>query len=143
MIVRQISVFLENRQGTLAKALSVLHDNGVNLRAMTVADTADFGIMRIVVNEPEKVEKILQAADYAVKITPVLALKVEDAPGELMNKVQELADGGISVEYVYAFATADPDGARVVFKVDKLEQAYKILIGKNIVNSDDSNENYW
>ncbi|MBP2646074.1 MAG: amino acid-binding protein [Firmicutes bacterium] len=128
MIVQQISVFLENRKGTLAKVLSVLHEHGVNLRAMTVADTADFGIMRMVVSEPEKVEKILHAADYAVKITPVLALKIEDTPGGLLNKIMLLANGGISVEYVYAFATTGSEGARVVLKVDKLEEANNMLL---------------
>ncbi|MBP2656106.1 MAG: amino acid-binding protein [Firmicutes bacterium] len=143
MILRQISVFLENKRGTLAQVLNALNENGVNLRAMTVADTADFGILRIVVNDPDKVEQILKDANYAVKITPVLTMKIEDSPGGLMKKVKLLTDNGINIEYIYAFASTDIDGARVVLKVDNLEQASQIMRDASAAEDGDYSRNCW
>ena len=130
MIIQQISVFVENRPGTLADVLGVLNSHQVNLRALSVADTADFGILRIVVNEPEKVEKFLREAGYAVKATPVLTIAIPDKPGGLLGQVEKLSAAGINVEYVYAFAATSANEARVVFKVDDLEKASRIINGE-------------
>ncbi|MDR3562148.1 MAG: ACT domain-containing protein [Negativicutes bacterium] len=127
MIIKQISVFLENRPGTLAEVLGVLGEHDINLRAMAVADTADFGILRLVVNEPDKVERVLRGANFAVKTTPVLAIKVSDQPGGLLTEIKRLTAAGINIEYVYAFATAASDEARVVLKVDDLKKAEEVL----------------
>lgn len=129
MIIQQISVFVENRPGTLAEVLAVLKDHDINLRALSVADTADFGILRMIVNEPEKVERILRGAGYAVKATSVLTLTVADTPGGLLEKLQQMSAAGINIEYVYAFAATSSSEARVVIKVDNLERAERILNG--------------
>src|SRR5665647_3184863 len=100
MIIQQISVFVENRPGTLAEVLGVMKEHEINLRAMSVADTADFGILRMVVNDPEKVERILRGAGYAVKSTPVLTMTVEDTPGGLLKQVGKMSSAGINVEYL-------------------------------------------
>ncbi len=130
MIIKQISVFIENRPGTLAEVLTVLGDNNINIRALSVADTSDFGILRLVVNEPDKVERILKEANLAVKVTPVLTLKITDKPGGLLADVRRLTAAGINIEYVYAFAASAAEEARVVLKVDDLAKAAKVLNGE-------------
>lgn len=146
MIIKQISVFLENRPGTLAEVLGILGEHDINLRAMAVADTSDFGILRLVVNEPDKVERVLRGANFAVKTTPVLGIKVADHPGGLLDELKKLTAASINVEYVYAFATTEADGARVVLKVDDLEKAAQVLRSEadrqNAGASDDPNF-YW
>ena len=104
MIIQQISVFVENQPGTLAEVLGILKANQVNLRALSVADTADFGILRMIVNEPEKVAKFLRDKGLAVKSTQVLTIAIPDNPGGLLEQVEKLSAAGINVEYVYAFA---------------------------------------
>ncbi len=143
MIIRQISVFLENRPGTLAEVLSVLGEHDINIRAMSVADTADFGILRLVVNEPDKVERVLKGANLAVKTTPVLAMKVSDKPGGLLAEVKKLTAAGINIEYVYAFAAPAADEARVVLKVDDLAKAERILNGVKTADSGETPNFYW
>jgi hypothetical protein len=142
MIIKQISVFLENKPGTLAQVLTVLGENNFNLRALSVADTADFGILRLVVNEPDKVEQALKGASLAVKTTPVLAMKISDKPGGLLAEVNKLTAANINIEYIYAFAAAAADEARVVLKVDDLAKAEKILNGEKTDGGDGPNF-YW
>ncbi|HWQ62761.1 MAG TPA: ACT domain-containing protein [Negativicutes bacterium] len=131
MIIKQISVFIENRPGTLAEVLTVLGGHNINIRALSVADTADFGILRLIVNEPEKVERLLKEASLAVKITPVLTMKISDKPGGLLADVKKLTAAGINIEYVYAFAASAAEEARVVMKVDDLAKAVKVINGEN------------
>ncbi len=132
MIIRQMSVFLENRPGAMAEVLAVLKDHKVNMRALALADTSDFGILRLVVNEPDKIGTILRDAGFTVKITQVLALTVEDDPGSLYEKLTKFSDAGVNVEYMYAFAAAGDSFARVVLKVDNLELATKITNGQEL-----------
>jgi len=127
MIIKQIAVFLENRPGKLAEVLEVLSRQDINLRAMSVADTADFGILRLVVNEPDKAVQVLRDANFAVKTTSVLGIKVSDKPGGLLDELKKLNAAGINIEYVYAFAAASVHDARVVLKVDDLEKAEQVL----------------
>ncbi len=131
MIINQLSVFVENQPGKLAEVLGVLHSHGVNIRAMSVADTADFGILRIVVNEPEKVQQILRGAGFTVRITPVVCIMLSDQPGGLFEHVNKLSSAGINIEYIYAFAAnATEKNARVVLKVDNLSLAERLISGK-------------
>mgnify|MGYP003585168017 FL=1 len=130
MIIRQMSVFLENRPGAMAEVLAVLKDHRVNLRALALADTSDFGILRLIVNEPDKIGCILRDAGFTVKITQVLALTLEDDPGSLYEKLMKFSGAGVNVEYMYAFAAAGDSFARVVLKVDNLELAAKIANGQ-------------
>lgn len=141
MIIKQISVFIENRPGTLAEVLSVLDGHAINIRAMSVADTADFGILRLVVNEPDKVERILKEASLAVKTTLVLTMKIADKPGGLLAQTKKLTAAGINIEYVYAFAAPAADEARVVLKVDDLAKAAKIINGEMLAS--DEPDFYW
>lgn len=143
MIIKQISVFLENRPGTLAEVLEVLGEHSVNIRAMSVADTADFGILRLIVNEADKVERVLKGASFAVKTTPVLAMKVADEPGGLLTHVKKLTAAGINIEYVYAFATTASSEARVVLKVDDLARAERTLYGDGPQDAGEGPNFYW
>jgi hypothetical protein len=147
MIIQQISVFVENQPGTLAEVLAVFKEHEVNLRALAVADTSDFGILRIIVNEPEKVERILRGAGLTVKMTPVLTITIDDRPGHLHEQVQKLSAAGINIEYMYAFATANGSDARVVLKVDDLSRADSIVRGevatKHIEDEDVVPNFYW
>ncbi|QDR82885.1 hypothetical protein [Sporomusa termitida] len=127
MIIHQLSVFIENQGGKLAEVLGVLKAHEINIRAMAVADTSDFGILRIIVNEPEKVQHILRGAGFTVKVTPVLTILVTDQPGSLFEQVDRLSAAGVNVEYVYAFAATSAETARVVLKVDNLPLAERLL----------------
>lgn len=146
MIIQQLSVFLENRTGTLVDVLATLHENNINVRAMSVAETADFGILRFIVNHPEAVEKVLRQAQFAIKVTPVLTVVLHDSPGSLLKQMQKLSDAGINIEYFYAFAVVGTEKARIVLKVDDLEQARQ-LIGShaesNLGDSNDEVDFYW
>lgn len=130
MIIHQLSVFVENQPGKLAEVLGVLHAHEINLRAMSVADTADFGILRIIVKEPEKVQHILRGAGFTVKITPVLSIVLSDQPGSLYEQIKKLSAAGVNLEYVYAFAATTADHARVVLKVDNLTLAERLISGE-------------
>ncbi len=143
MIIKQISVFIENRPGTLAEVLGIFDGHGINIRALSVADTADFGILRLVVNEPDKVERILKDASLAVKTTPVLAMKISDHPGGLLKEVKKLTNAGINIEYIYAFAAAAADEARVVLKVDDLAKAEKVVNGEKVADGGEGPNFYW
>jgi hypothetical protein len=94
---------------------------------MSLADTADFGIMRLIANEPDKVEQILRGASYAVKTTPVLSIKVSDSPGGLAEQIEKMSLAGINIEYLYAFAANCSDKARVVLKVSDVQQAERLV----------------
>ncbi len=129
MIIQQISVFLENRTGTLAEVLATLQKHNINVRAMSVAETADFGILRFIVNHPEDVEQVLRKAQFAVRITPVLTMVLEDSPGSLLERIQALSGAGINIEYFYAFAVVGTEKARIVLKVDDLERTQQLIGG--------------
>lgn len=149
MVIHQLSVFVENQPGKLAEVLGVLHEHSINIRAMAVADTADFGILRIIVNEPEKVQHILRGAGLTVKATPVLSVVLNDQPGSLFEKVSKLSSAGVNIEYVYAFAANSTEIARVVLKVDNLSLAERLINGQGTGNKpyQDDNDNvpdfYW
>lgn len=130
MIIHQLSVFVENQAGKLAEVLGVLKTHEINIRAMAVADTSDFGILRIIVKEPEKVQHILRGAGFTAKITPVVTILVTDQPGSLFDQVDKLSLAGVNVEYVYAFAATSAETARVVLKVDNLPLAERLLSGE-------------
>lgn len=144
MIIRQISLLLKNEPGAMAEVLELLEKNGINLRALTLSDATEFsGILRIVVKEPDKTEKLLVGSGYNVKNDPILTIALEDHPGSLYEKMQMLSDAGINIEYTYAFASSGDSGARVVLKADKMELADKILRGLQIDDDDMPIEVYW
>ncbi|MBD9247214.1 MAG: acetolactate synthase, partial [Clostridiales bacterium] len=102
MLITQISVFIENQPGKLGEVTQVLADNGVDMSALSLADTTDFGILRLIVNDPDKATEVLRTHDFIVKQSPVIAAVVDDRPGGLTEVLQILSFAGVSVEYMYA-----------------------------------------
>jgi hypothetical protein len=125
--VKQISIFLENKSGRLAKVTKVLAESGINIRALSIADTTDFGILRLIVNDPEKAWDVLKSEGFTVSSTEVIAIRIPDHPGGLASILQKLDDLGINIEYMYAFVGKSHGEAVVVFKVDAIENAIPIL----------------
>ena len=132
MKVEQISVFLENKAGRLAEVAKILGDNGVNIRALSLADTTDFGILRLIVNDRQKAKQVLKDAGFTVGITEVIAVEVDDTPGGLARILKPLAENGINVEYMYAFVEKSSNKAVLIFKFENLEKAIEVLKANNI-----------
>ena len=127
MIIKQLSVFLENKQGRMCAAADLLAQNNINIRALSLADTADFGILRLIVDKPEEGKKILSEAGIVVRVTNVLSLTMEDTPGGTLGVLRLLAERGIGVEYMYAFAGKNDGEAYMIIQADDLEAAEEIL----------------
>ena len=117
MSVHQISVFLENRAGQLAAITKVLADNGIDLRAISIAETADYGILRMIVDNAEKATGILLTNGYILSMTPVLVVGVSDQPGGLAPVLAVLAEGNIDIEYMYSLFTPEVGKAYMVFRI--------------------------
>jgi hypothetical protein len=131
MSVKQISVFIENKKGALASATRYLADNGINIRALSIADTQDFGILRIICDDPKSTESILKEGGYISTVTDVLATEIADKPGSMATILEVLADAQVVVEYTYAFLA--PDGhAYMIFRVDDNAVASAALAGAGI-----------
>ncbi|GHV30103.1 amino acid-binding protein [Synergistales bacterium] len=139
MSIEQISVFLENRSGRLAEAAKIMGESGVDLRAMSIADTTDFGILRVIVSDTKKALEALMNAGYAVSVTPVIAALIDNKPGGLANSLAALAEAGISVEYAYAFITCRTSDACVILRVTDNGRAAAVLgaAGTKIVSADE------
>lgn len=128
MTVKQISVFVENRPGRLSKITRLLGDNNISIRAMSIADTKDFGILRLIVDDSEKALSVLKENDFAVTVTGVLAIRISDKPGGLADAMECLYSENISVEYMYAaFLSEADETAYLVLRVDKLDEAVNAL----------------
>ncbi|WP_031517933.1 ACT domain-containing protein [Desulfofalx alkaliphila] len=127
MKVQQISVFLENKSGRLARVTEVLGENGINIRALSIADTTDFGILRLIVDDPEKAVPALKKGGFVVSTTDVLAVEVDDKPGSLSEAMRLLEQAAINIEYLYAFVQKNPQKALVVFRVEQVDQAIRVL----------------
>ena len=133
MALKQISVFVANETGALEKLVNILAEAGVDMRAMSIADTQEFGIMRMIVKGNTKACEVLRAAGYLVNISYVTAVEIPDEPGGLARVVSVLASHGVSIEYTYAFMTRSHGKACVVFRVEDNEAAEQILAGEGIV----------
>jgi len=127
MKVEQISVFLENKAGRLAEVTRVLGEAGVNIRALSLADTTDFGILRLIVDKYEVAREVLKSKGFTVGKTEVVAIEVPDRPGGLASVLAILAQAGINVEYMYAFVQHSGKNAVIIFRFDNLEDAISIL----------------
>lgn len=127
MSIKQISVFLENKKGRLLAVTKCLYENNINIRALSVADTTDFGILRMIVDQPELAYKALKSNGFTVRDTDVIAIEIPDDPGGLHNALQVLEKGDINLEYVYAFVDAKKGSALNVIRVDKMDEATEIL----------------
>ena len=127
MTVKQISVFVENKAGKLAELTEYLHEQEIDMRALSIAETQDFGIVRIIVDDAYKTSCILKEAGYVASITPVLAVEMPDEPGSLFKILKILGDGNVNLEYMYAFLTRKEDTAYMVLRVEDNEKAADIL----------------
>ena len=127
MQVQQISIFLENRVGRLQEVTKALADSDINIRALSLADTSDFGILRLIVNKPDETVQILRDAGFTVRENEVIAAEVEDRPGGLARIPGLFSGAGISVEYMYAFVERKTDNAVMIFRVESVPRATKTL----------------
>jgi hypothetical protein len=130
MKVEQISVFIENKSGRLAEIAGVLGGAGVNIRALSLADTSDFGILRLIVNDCEKAKQVLKEKGFTVSKTEVVAIEVPDRPGGLSEILRTLDRESINVEYMYAFVERCGENAVIIFRFDETEKAISTLLAK-------------
>ena len=127
MKVKQISVFMENRAGRLAEIARLLGKANINIRALSLADTSDFGILRLIVNDVDKAIAALRSAGHTVSLTDVVAIEIQDTPGGLAGILETLSQGNINVEYMYAFVEKRADKAVVIFRFENVDAALKVL----------------
>ncbi len=127
MKIQQLSLFIENKAGSLNTVCKTLTENKINLRALSLADTEQFGILRIIVQDWEQAKKLLEAAGFVVTVTEVFALKVDDRPGGLGEVLEILDQAGINVEYMYAFTYGSQDKAIIVFRFESPDEAVEAL----------------
>lgn len=127
MNIQQLSVFVENKQGRLADITAILADEKIDIRALSIADTSDYGILRLIVSNPDAAAAALREEGLTVTVTQVLGVGISDVPGGFSNVVCILADKGISVEYAYAFVTRSADTAYVILRVEDNAAATQVL----------------
>ena len=127
MKIKQISLFLENTSGRLVEALSLLGEANINIRALSLSDTSDFGILRLIVNDVDQAYQILTDKHYTVLKSDVVAVEVEDRPGALVDILRILKKAGINVEYTYAFVERRADRAILIFRFDDVEKGIRTL----------------
>lgn len=132
MKVEQISIFLENKAGRLAEVTRILSENKINIRALSLADTSDFGILRLIVSDTQKAREALKENGFTVGRTTVVAVEVPDAPGGLANILEILSTQGVNVEYMYAFVHQSGKNAILIFRFDRTDQAIETLEQNNI-----------
>lgn len=133
MKVEQISVFLENKSGRIADVTGILAQAGVNIRALSLADTSDFGVLRLIVDNNQQAEQALKQHNFTVGKTFVVAVEVDDRPGGLHKILDILQKVNINVEYMYAFVRPNSSNAVMIFRFEKLEEAVKVLQENGLV----------
>ena len=132
MNIKQVSVFLENKKGRLAEVTALLARQGVNIRALSLADTADFGVLRLIVSDSVKCFNVLKKNDFVAQMTDVIAVEIDDQPGGLNRVLAVFDKSDINIEYMYAFVEKKADKAIVIFRIDKIQLAAKTLEQNNI-----------
>jgi hypothetical protein len=137
MNIVQLSVFVENRSGRLADIVGFMADAKINIRALSLADTTDFGVLRMIVDEPEKAIEALKKKSLTIKTTEVIAAKVEDVPGGLAKVLSVFKKEHINIEYMYAFVEKKESSAALVFRVDNPDEAVKKLKGVKVLKAED------
>jgi hypothetical protein len=142
MAIKQLTIFVENKQGALVSITDTLSKHNINLRALSIAETPDFGILRLIVNDEETAEKILAEEGYLIKITDVVGVKISDEPGKLSEALRVLDEHKINMEYLYAFMTRTEKHAYVVLRVEDNAKAEALLenAGFHIITDDDVNK---
>ena len=131
-LIEQLSLFVENTPGSISKVCKVLKENNLSIRTLSLADTSEFGILRLLIKESSEAAKVLMAAGFVVKCASVLALTVPDQAGGLSGIFDILDRHNLSVEYMYAFTAGKADKAIIVFRFEDPVQAQKLLAGENI-----------
>jgi len=132
MIVHQISIFLENRAGQLAQVTRVLADNAVDMRAISIAETTDYGVLRLIVDDAEKATSVLLASGYVLSMTPVHVVAVPDQPGGLVPVLEALAEGDLDIEYMYSLFTHREGKAYMVFRNSDEEKFVSLLAAHGV-----------
>lgn len=128
----QISVFLENKSGRLSEVTGILAEAGVNIRALALADTSDFGVLRLILDNAEKAVSVLKDSGFTIGRTEVVAVQVEDRPGGLHNILDILKSNGINVEYMYAYVRHTGEHAVMIFRFDNISAALKVLADNQV-----------
>ncbi len=128
MKIKQLSIFVENKSGRLAQITKTLAEANVDIRALSIADTSDFGILRLIVDRPDDAVKALKDAHLTVSLTEVIAIGIEDRPGEFHKAMAVLSDAGIGIEYMYAFISRSAGRANVILRVDETGKAIDTLL---------------
>ncbi len=123
MLVKQINVFLENQSGRLAEVTRTLGENDIDIRALYIADTTEYGILRMILDKPDKAVEVLTASGFTVSSTPVIAIAIEDKPGTLDHALSIFSEGSLSLEYLYAYVGRTSDDAVVVIRVQDPQMA--------------------
>ena len=139
MAIKQLTVFVQNRKGTLVSVTDTLAENNVNLRALSIAETEELGILRLIVNDEKTAEKVLEEKGYLIKTIDVVGVKIGDEPGKLTAALKVLDEADINVEYLYAFMTRTEKHAYVVLRVEDNAKAEKVLLdaGFHIITEED------
>ena len=142
MAIKQLTVFVENKQGALITITDVLAKNEINLRALSIADTEDFGILRLIVNDVAAAKKVLEDEGYLIKVTDVVGVKIGDAPGKLTAALKVLDENKINMEYLYAFMARTEKHAYVVIRVEDNDATEAALVnaGFHIITEADVNK---
>lgn len=139
MAIKQLTVFVQNKKGTVVSVTDVLSKNNINIRALSIAETEEFGILRLIVNEQDLAEKVLLENGYLIKTIDVIGVKIGDEPGKLTSALKVLDEANINIEYMYAFMARTEKHAYVVLRVEENEEAELTLInaGFKLINNAD------
>ena len=138
MTIKQLTVFVKNSKGSLVDLTNLLAQNEINIRALSVAETQEFGMLRLIVNNVDKATKILEENNYLIKAVDVIGIKISDKPGGRAKALDALDKADINVEYMYAFTAASDRGAYVVFRVDNNKDAEDVLNKNGFATLDQS-----
>jgi hypothetical protein len=136
MRIKQISIFLENKKGRLAEITKLIAASGIDIRALSIADTAEFGILRLIVDKPEAAVEAISKGGFTVKSTDVLAIEIPDKPGSLAKVMDIFEKTGVNIEYLYASLEKDSSTAVVIFKVEDIEHGMKIAVEHKLTTVD-------
>jgi len=132
MSIKQVSVFLENKVGRAAEVIRIISKEKIDIKALALSDATDFGVLRIIVDDPDRCIKILKENNLVAQETEVIAIEIEDKPGGLNHVLTVLTENGINVEYMYATIEKKKNNAIVIFKIDEIEKAKEILANDKI-----------
>ena len=130
MLIKQLSIFLENKKGRFTEVTRILGEAGINMTALTVAESSDFGILRLLVSDPDKAKDLLKERRYAVSVTDVICLQCPNEPGSLAKALDILTNAGIFIEYMYAFSLGQ--AALVALRPDDLEKCIQVLLANKL-----------